>query len=44
MFKVIATDSSECTAEHENKASYNTHYIAPDSIDFLVMFEKRSKR
>ena len=27
---------SECTAKEENKASYNTDYIAPDLIDFYA--------
>ena len=35
MLKSIATARSECTAKQENKASYNTHYIAPDLIDFF---------
>ena len=26
---------SECTAKQENKASYNTYYIAPDLMDFF---------
>ena len=43
MLKSIATACSECTAEHKNKASYNTYYIVADLIDFLVMIEKRSK-
>ena len=29
-------DHSECTAKQENKASYNTYYIVPDLIDFIV--------
>ena len=36
MLKIIATVRSECTAKHENKASYNTDYIAPDLIVFFV--------
>ena len=44
MLKSIATARSECTAKHENKASYSTDYIVPDLIDFLAMIEKRSKR
>ena len=44
MLKSIATARSECTAKHENKASYNTDYIVPDLIDFLAIIEKRSKR
>ena len=40
----IATASSECTAKHENKGSYNTDYIVADLIDPLAMIEKRSKR
>ena len=35
MLKSIATARSECTAKHENKTSYNTDYIIPDTIDFL---------
>ena len=35
MLKSIATARSECTAKHENKASYNTDYIVPDFIDFF---------
>ena len=35
MLKSIATARSEYTAEHENKASYNTGYIVPDLIDFF---------
>ena len=31
----IATARSECTGKHENKASYNTDYIAPDLINFF---------
>ena len=31
----IATTRSECTAKHENKASYNTDQIVPDLIDFF---------
>ena len=34
MLKSIATDGSECTAKHKNKASYNTDFIVPDLIDF----------
>ena len=33
MLKSIATARSECTAKHENKASYNTDYIVPDWIN-----------
>ena len=32
----IATARSECTSKQENKASYNTYYIVPDSIDFFA--------
>ena len=32
MLKSIAMARSECTAKHENKASYNTDYIVPDLI------------
>ena len=35
MFKNIATARSECTAQQENKASYNTYYIVTDLIDFF---------
>ena len=35
MLKSISTACSECTAKQENKASYNTHYIVPDLIDFF---------
>ena len=35
MLKSIATARSECTAKHENKASYNTDYIVFDLINFL---------
>ena len=35
MLKDIATARSECTAKQENKASYNTYYIAPDLIGFF---------
>ena len=35
MLKSISTARSECTAKHENKASYNTDYIVPDLIDFF---------
>ena len=35
MLKGIATARSECTAKQENKASYNTYYIAPDLIEFF---------
>ena len=35
MLKSIATARSECTAEQENKASYNMGYIVPDLIDFF---------
>ena len=34
MLKSTAAARSECTAKHENKASYNTDYI-PDLIDFF---------
>ena len=34
MLKNIAMARTECTAKQENKASYNTYYIAPDLIDF----------
>ena len=34
MLKSIATARSECTTK-ENKASYNTYYIAPDLIHFF---------
>ena len=34
MLKSFATACSECTAEHENKAIYNTYYIVADLIDF----------
>ena len=47
MLKSIATSRSECLAKQENKViaiiSYNTDYIAPDSIEFFGD-EKRSKR
>ena len=47
MLKSIATSRSECLGKQENKViaiiSYNTDYIAPDSIDFFGE-EKRSKR
>ena len=43
MLKNIATTRSECTAKHENKASYNTDQIVTDLIDFLAMIERRSK-
>ena len=33
MLKSTAAARSECTAKHENKASYNTDYIIPDLID-----------
>ena len=33
--KSIANAPSECTAKHENKASYNTGYIVPNLIDFF---------
>ena len=32
MLKSIAMARSQCTAKHENKASYNTDYIVPDLI------------
>ena len=35
MLKSIATARSECTEKQENKASYNTYYIALDLIDFF---------
>ena len=35
MLKIVATAHSECTAKKENKASYNTDYIVPDSIDLF---------
>ena len=35
MLKSIATARSECTAKHENKATYNTDYIIPNLIDFF---------
>ena len=35
MLKSIATARSECMAEQENKASYNTDYSFPDLIDFF---------
>ena len=35
MLKSIATACSECTAEQENKSSYNTDYIFSDLIDFF---------
>ena len=35
MLKSIATARSECTVRQENKARYNTYYIAPDLIDFF---------
>ena len=31
----IATARSECTAKHENNASYNIDYIILDLVDFL---------
>ena len=34
MLKSIETALSECIAKQENKASYDTYYIAPDLIDF----------
>ena len=43
MLKSIATARSECTAKHENKASYNTDYIVPDWIDFFGDDWKGSK-
>ena len=36
MLESIATARSECTSKQENKASYNTYYIVPDSIDFFA--------
>ena len=36
MLKNTAKARSECTAKEENKASYNTDYIAPDLIDFYA--------
>ena len=35
MLKSIAMAHSERTVKQENKASYNTYYIAPDLIDFF---------
>ena len=35
ILKNSATACSEGTAKHENKESYNTDYIVPDSIDFF---------
>ena len=35
MLKSITIARSECTAKHEDKASYNTDYIIPDLIDFF---------
>ena len=35
MLKSIATARNECTAKHENKASHNTDYIAPNLIDYF---------
>ena len=35
MLKSTPTARSECTAEQENKANYNTYYIVPDLIDFF---------
>ena len=35
MLKSIATARSESTTKHENKASYNTDYIAPNLIYFF---------
>ena len=35
VLKSIATARSECTAKHENKASYNADCIVPDLIDFF---------
>ena len=35
MLKSTATARSEWTAKQESKASYNTHYIIPDLIDFF---------
>ena len=35
MLKSIATARSECTAKHENKASYNIDYIVPGLIEFF---------
>ena len=35
MLKGTATARRECTAKQENKASYTTDYIIPDSLDFF---------
>ena len=35
MLKSIATVRSECTAKHENKASYSTDYIAANLTDLF---------
>ena len=35
MLRSIAMARSECTANQENKARYNTDYIVPDLIDFF---------
>ena len=40
MLKSIATDRSERTAKHENKANCNTDYIVPDLVDFFGNDEK----
>ena len=50
MLKSIATARSESTTKHENKASYNTDYIAPNLIYFFgndwkrirIQIEKRN--
>ena len=43
MLKSIATARSECTAKHENKASYCTGYIVPDLIDLFGNDRKEIK-
>ena len=43
MLKSIGTADSESTTKHENKASYNTHYIVPDLIDFSDNYWKEIK-
>ena len=35
MLKSITTARSECTAKHENKASYSTDHIVPDVIEYF---------
>ena len=35
MLKSIAMARSECTAKHENKASYNTDYTVLNLIDYF---------